>query len=196
MTPSARYTRTAMLLHWAVAALILGNLVLIWSVGLLPEDAVRPAINTHKSIGITVLGLALLRLLWRAAHPAPALPRAYPRWERAAAHAAHASLYVLIFAMPVSGWLHDSAWNGAAAHPMSLFGLFPWPRIAWVADLDPARKDVLHAQFGALHAWCSYGLYALLAAHLLGTAKHQWLDGHAELQRITPWSRTPAEPAE
>ena len=195
MTQTGRYTRIAMLLHWLVAALIVANVALIWTVDLLPEGDVRPVIDVHKSIGITVLGLAILRLLWRAAHRPPALP-AYPRWERMAAHAAHAALYALIFYMPISGWLHDSAWNGAATHPMRLFGLFEWPRIEIFSGLDPARRDVVHAQLGALHSWGSYILYALVAAHIAGALKHQWLDHHAELQRILPWGRSEADPAE
>ena len=101
----------------------------------------------------------------------------------------------MIFALPLSGWLHDSAWSGAASHPMRLFGLVPWPRIAIFGDLDPARRDAVHAQLGALHTWCGYVLYALLAAHVAGALKHQWWDRHAELQRILPWGRARQEPA-
>lgn len=185
-----------MLLHWLVAVLIMANVALIWTVDLLPDGIVRPVIDTHKSIGITVLGLAILRLLWRFSHKPPAIPCVYPTWERAAAHAAHAALYVLIFAMPLSGWLHDSAWTQAASHPMRLFGLFEWPRIEIFNGLDTARRDVLHSQLGALHTWCSYVLYALVAAHIIGALKHQWLDHHAELQRILPWGRVDATPGE
>ena len=74
MTRSERYTGTAMALHWLVALLVIGNLVLVWTIGSLPDAMVRPAIDTHKSIGITVLGLALLRVLWRLSHPPPPLP--------------------------------------------------------------------------------------------------------------------------
>ena len=77
-----RYTRVAMVLHWTVAVMIAINIVLIWIVELIPEGFVRPAIDTHKSLGITVMGLVLLHLLWRAANPPPALPAAYPSWER------------------------------------------------------------------------------------------------------------------
>lgn len=190
MIKSGRYTRIAMLLHWLIAALIVANVALIWSVDLLPDESVRPVIDTHKSIGITVLGLAILRVLWRVAHKPPAMPQAYARWERVAAHTAHGALYVIIFALPLSGWLHDSAWNAAASHPMRLFGLFEWPRIAIFNGYDPASRDVLHDQLGALHTWCGYILYALLAAHIIGALKHQWLDRQAELQRILPWGRT------
>ena len=186
MTAVDKYTRTAIILHWIVAVLIIANVVIGLSAEALPEAWVRSAVDTHKSIGITVLGLAVLRLLWRFSHPAPPLPASYPAWERIGAHAAHAALYVVIFGLPLSGWLHDSAWNGAAAHPMHLFGLIPWPRIAWLADLDPATKDRLHAQLFTVHWAFGLALYGLLAAHILGALKHQVLDREPELQRMLP----------
>ncbi len=124
-----RYTRTAMVLHWVVAVLIVGNVVLGLAADSLPEDWIRSAVDTHKSIGITVLGLAVLRLLWRFAHRPPPMPDSYARSERLGAHAAHVALYVLIFALPISGWMHDSAWNGGATHPVFLYGVIPWFRI-------------------------------------------------------------------
>ncbi|MFM9458759.1 cytochrome b, partial [Streptomyces europaeiscabiei] len=81
-----RYTGFAITLHWLVAVLIGANLVLIWSVNAVPDAYVRPLINTHKSIGITVLGLAILRLLWRVTHAPPSLPTQYQRWERRLSH--------------------------------------------------------------------------------------------------------------
>jgi cytochrome b561 len=72
-----RYTRTAMAFHWLIALVILANVAMIWIVGYLPDGMVRPVIDTHKSLGITVLGLAILRVLWRATHPAPPLPPSY-----------------------------------------------------------------------------------------------------------------------
>ena len=175
-----------MLLHWLVAALIIGNLVLVWTIGALPDRLVRPAIDTHKSIGITVLGLVLLRVLWRLSHRPPPLPPGTSRLERLGAHAAHLVLYGLILGLPLSGWIHDSAFKDAAAHPLRLFGLVPWPRIAPIMALDPARKEHVHAQWFAVHADLAYGLYALLALHVLAALKHQFVDRQPELQRM--WS--------
>ncbi|MDB5652545.1 MAG: cytochrome [Tardiphaga sp.] len=175
-----------MILHWLVAALIVVNVGLIWSVDWLPDDSVRLVIDAHKSTGITVLGLVLLRLLWRAAHPPPPLPEAYPRWERAAAHAGHIALYLLILALPLSGWMHDSAWKAAGEVPMYWYGLFQWPRIGWIMHIEPALKERLHDLFGGLHAWLSYVLYALFVLHVGAALKHQWWDKHAELQRMLP----------
>ncbi len=183
-----------MALHWLVALLVIGNLVLVWTIGFLPDPMVRPAIDTHKSIGITVLGLVLLRVLWRLSHPPPPLARAYPRRERLLAHGAHLALYALILGLPLSGWIHDSAFKDAAAHPLRLFGLVPWPRIGAIMALDPVRKEAVHATWFRIHGLLAYGLYALLALHLLGVLKHHLLDRDPVLQRMLPRRRL-AKPA-
>lgn len=181
----SRYTRTAVVLHWAVAALIVVNVGLAWSVDFLPDEWVRPVIDTHKSTGITVLGLVLLRILWRAAHPPPPMPLHYARWERWSAHVAHGVLYSLILLLPVSGWLHDSAWKDAASHPMTLFGLVPWPRIGFIESIEPVGKESLHTLFGIFHTGFGYVLYALLFLHIAGALKHQLIDRDPELQRMS-----------
>ena len=185
MTPKIqRYTRTAVLLHWVIAVLIIANVAITWVVDSLPDNWVRPAIDTHKSIGITVLGLALLRLLWRYAHPPPPLPASYPKWMQRSAHAAHGALYVLMIALPLSGWMHDSAWKDAATHPMRWFNLFTWPRIGWIMQVDPVRKESLHDLFGLAHTWLGYALYGLLVLHVAAALKHQFIDREPQLQRM------------
>jgi cytochrome b561 len=183
--PVLRYTRIAVVLHWVIAVLIVGNVALALGADSLPDAWVRPVIDTHKSIGITVLGLAVLRLLWRVGHPAPPLPDDYPRWQRIAAHVVHVALYGLILALPLSGWMHDSAWNAAATHPMKLFNLVPWPRISWILNLPAEEKERLHTVFGNAHTWLGYALYAMFALHVGAALKHQFIDKHRELQRIT-----------
>ena len=183
---TGRYTRLAMLFHWLIALGIVVNISLVWLVDEMPKSAERPMINTHKSIGLTVLGLAIMRVLWRWANPPPAFPKAYKRWERVSAHSAHIALYVLIFAIPLTGWIHDSAWKGAPGNPLVLFGVIPWFRIGWLAGLDPATKDVVHAQLFAVHEALGYALYALVALHVAGALKHQLIDRQPELQRMIP----------
>ena len=177
-----RYTRTAVVLHWLVAVLIIANVALALSADSLPDEWVRPVIDAHKSTGITVLGLVLLRILWRIGHPPPPLPRSYARWERFAAHGA---LYALMLLLPLSGWLHDSAWKDAATHPMQLFGLVPWPRIGFIQSIEPVTKESLHDLFGTFHTAFGYILYGLLALHVAGALKHQLIDRNPELQRMS-----------
>lgn len=179
-----KYTRVAVLLHWLIATLIVVNVLLVWTVDLFPEAWGRPIIDTHKSIGITVLGLALMRVLWRLTHRPPALPAAYPQWQHRAAHAVHLLLYVVMIALPVSGWLHDSAWKDAASHPMRLFGLFEWPRIAAIANVEPVAKESLHDAFGEVHELFGFLLYGLYVLHVGAALKHQFRDRFPELQRM------------
>src|ERR1700676_5162314 len=80
-----------------------------------PAAWIRPAIDLHKSFGLTVLGLVLVRILWRLSHPAPPFPSGYRRLERVGAHVPHILLYGLIFLLPISGWLHDSAFKGCGS---------------------------------------------------------------------------------
>jgi len=181
-----RYTRPAILLHWLIAALMILNIALILTVEQFPDEWVRPVVHTHKSLGITVLGLVIVRILWRATHRPPEMPGSYGRLERWAAHAAHGALYLLMVLLPLSGWMHDSAWKDAATHPMQLFGLVPWPRIGWIMGIEPVLKETLHTVFGAVHAWAGYVLYVLFALHVLGALKHQFMDGEPELQRMLP----------
>jgi cytochrome b561 len=183
---TGRYTRTAIALHWLIALGVVANVALAWTWPHLADESVRPAIDTHKSIGVTVLGLATMRLLWRYSHRPPPLPTGYALWEVRASKLTHALLYVLILAMPLTGWIMDSAWKDAATHPMAWFGLFQWPRIGFIMNLDPAVREPMHGIFGAAHIWLSRLLYALFALHVAGALKHQLIDGERELQRMLP----------
>ena len=185
--PVQRYNGLAMALHWLVAALILVNIV----AGLVAQSkgkdpSAQGIIDIHKSIGLTILGLVVLRLLWRWARTPPAFPRAYAPWERKAAHAAHWALYALMFLLPLTGYIHDSAWKAAPTHPIMLYGLVEFPRLAFVKALDPSTKEAVHSGFAAAHLYLGYLLYLMLGLHLLGVVKHQAIDREPELQRMLP----------
>lgn len=186
-----RYTRTAVVLHWLIAVLIIGNLVFAWIINSLPDAMTRPAIDLHKSIGLTVLGLVLLRIPWRLTHRPPPLPSRYPWLERVGAHAAHLLLYGLILALPISGWVHDSAFKDAAAHPLTLFWTVPWFRIGAIRNLPPGVKEQVHATWFQIHVVLGYALCAVLALHVLGALKHQFIDRDPEFGRILYWRRRP-----
>ena len=182
---AGRYTRIAIILHWLIAAMVISNIILAWIFHTAPAEIAQPYTNAHKTIGITVLGLALLRLLWRIGHRPPPLSPEIPRWQRVAARIGHAGLYFIILAMPLSGWIYDSAWEYAADVPIDVFGLFEMPRIGWVVDIPPEPKKVLDVIAGKVHVWLSYLLYVLLGSHLIGAIKHQWFDRVPTLQRMT-----------
>lgn len=184
-----RYTSIAITLHWLIAIAMIVNIALAWAWPNVPDAQVRPLIDSHKSLGITVLALALLRLLWRLSHRPPALPPGYKPWEKNLAHAAHLGLYFIIFAMPITGWVMDSAWDRAAQNPNFYFGLFEWPRLSFIMALDPATKKQVHDIFGEAHELIAYLVYVLVALHIAGALKHQFLDGKRELQRIWYWGQ-------
>ena len=187
--PIQRYNRTAMTLHWVVAALIFVNVVLGLSAQYAADAHVRPLIDMHKSIGLTVLGLVLLRILWRLSHKPPPMPRSYPGIEKVAAHAAHIALYAVILLLPLSGYLHDSAWTGGATHPLVWFGILHLPRMPIIKSFDPATKTHLHAVFAAAHTYIGYVLYGLVGLHLLGVLKHHLIDRESEISRMLPAGR-------
>ena len=178
-----RYSGVAVLLHWLIAAAILYNLYVaefVWS------DAVDPArssIELHKSLGLTVLGLAVLRLLWRFSHQPPALLPA-KRWEHKLATGTHHTLYLLMFLVPLAGWLHDSAWKAAASHPLVLYGVVPFFRLPGFAGMADATKDQWHDWFMAAHSIGAKLLIAALILHLAGALKHQFVDRQPEFRRM------------
>jgi cytochrome b561 len=186
MTTSTKYTKTAIFLHWLVALLLIANVVLGWTAEIFPEERIRLAIDTHKSLGITVLGLVLLRILWRMGHPPPALPHAFGRTERVLATLGHVGLYALMLGIPLSGWMHDSAWKDAATHPMQLFYTVPWPRIGLITELQAPFKEQLHDLFGLVHTYLNWGLVALFAIHLGAVLKHHLQDSEPVLDRMLP----------
>ncbi len=183
MTLPDRYTTPAIVFHWLIAALIAVNVAMIWLIDSFPESWARPTINLHKSIGLTVLGLALMRVLWRATHTPPAeLPA--PKWQHAVANLTHLALYAIIIGLPLTGYMHDSAFKAAAEHPLMLFGLIEVPRIGWIESIAQPDKEVLHKTFFAWHSAFATALYALFVLHVAGALKHQWLDKQRELQRM------------
>ncbi len=172
--PSTRYTTTAIVLHWIVAIGIIANVILAWVFEYIPDAHIRLAIDTHKSLGITLLGFALLRLLWRFTHQPPAYPIKQNVLEKFLAKATHAMLYFLMLMLPISGWVHDSAWIAAPEIPMNLFGLFEWPRISYVMELGAEAKKTVHTITGYMHTYFSYALYALVFLHVSAALMHHF----------------------
>jgi len=184
LTP--RYTMIAIALHWIVAPLMIVNILLGLFAEKLPDDWIRPVIDTHKSIGVTLLGLILLRVFWRIGHRPPPFSAGMRLWERVLAHFAHFGLYVLMLWMPITGWLHDSAWKAAPEIPLKWFGLFEVPRIGWVMNQPAETKEDLHTLFGTMHQIAGYLLFWLVILHIAGALKHQFIDKEHEFRRIWP----------
>lgn len=180
-----RYSGVAVVLHWLVALGILYNLIAMLVVD---DDARgRPFIELHKSIGITVLGLVLLRILWRAGHKPPVLLPSAP-WERVLATGVHHLLYLLMVLVPLSGWLMNSAsLNKATGLPygIDLFHVVPWFNLPFFGAMDAAGKEHWHHILGIMHGGVlKLALWVALALHIAGALKHQFMDRQKLLQRM------------
>lgn len=176
--PSAatRYTRPAIALHWLIAGLIACGFALGWIMTGLPFSPQKLKFYSwHKWIGMTVLGLAILRALWRLRHPAPpSEPMA--AWQHTLAEFAHGMLYALMFALPLSGWLYSSA----AGYPVVYLGLVQLP------DLIAKNKELAKALV-QIHESFGYLLLATVGLHVLGALKHHFVDRDATLRRMLSW---------
>ena len=188
-TPRAfpRYSGVAMALHWAIALLI----VLEIGLGLRmegPPGAITFAVyQLHKSIGITILALTLVRIGWRWTHRPPP-PGDGPSWEKRLAHLVHIGFYAMLLAIPLSGWLIVSA--SRTGIDTVLFGLVPFPHIPGVPGLEPAPKAAVEDAAETAHRLLGYALYGLLALHVLGALKHHVKDRDQGLARILPGPAT------
>jgi len=179
---SSNWGTIAKAFHWLIALLIITNLGLgYWAEGLAVSPTKVEAFYWHKSIGLTVLWLALLRLLWRFTNPSPRLPSDMSGWERALAHTSHVLLYVLMIAMPLSGWVIHSAAN----FPLDLYGVFPVPDIIPASADESAVGDLAKAA----HYWMFITICGLLALHVLGALKHHIVNRDTVLRRMLPFSR-------
>ena len=173
---SRRYGATAQALHWIVAGLIVIQYLLAKMAAHFPLGARKLALLAeHKSFGMTVLVLAVIRLAWRLKNPPPPLPTDTHHVERLLARVAHASIYVLLFAMPLSGWLMSSAKN----YSVSWFGVFSWPNL-----IEP--NEVAFGFLKTLHHFLSNLLFAIASLHILAALKHHFWNKDAVLLRMLP----------
>lgn len=176
---TARYTATAMLLHWLMALLIFAAFPLgLYMADLKLSPTKLQLISYHKWIGIIVLLLAVLRLLWRATHKPPALPDTLAAWQQRTSTAVHHALYLLLFAVPLSGWLMSSA----KGFQTVLFGVLPLP------DLVSKNKELGHL-LGSVHESLNYLLLALVLVHIAAALKHRFVDRDDILDRMLPFRR-------
>lgn len=173
----ARYTRTAQIFHWLMFVLIIGALIVGFYMGELPRSPFKlQVVSLHKWNGVTILLLALMRVTWRVLNPPPPLPSTMPGWQQNAAHWLHRALYLLIIAMPMSGWLMSSA----KGFPVVWFGVLPLP------DLVEKNHD-LGELLEKVHEVLAFALIGLLVLHVLAALKHHVIDRDNVLSRMLPW---------
>lgn len=181
----ARYSTVAILLHWTIAALLVLAVGLAWYADNTDTTA---ALQLHKPVGITILLLTVIRLGWRLINPAPPLSSHLKPWERFLARAVHVLFYVLLLALPLSGWAMVSASKLITVYPINMFGLFDWPALSFLTNLEPGQRKAVHETLEAAHhLFAKIIIYGLIPLHVLGALKHQVLDKDNELARMIPF---------
>jgi cytochrome b561 len=175
-------------LHWLTFLLILGLVPVGLLMDELPNSAFKVQVYAlHKSFGLTVLALTLLRLLWRLLAGAAPRLEGTPAWQHALAQTVHAAMYALLLLIPLSGWLY----NSASGFPLQWFGLFGLPRLS---GYNPEVKEFAHEA----HELLFYVLAVLVLLHAAAALKHHYFDRDATLARMLPLAgkRGEAAPAE
>jgi cytochrome b561 len=175
----AQYTGTAKVLHWLMALLIIG----LFALGQYMSDlSMSPRklllYSWHKWVGVTVFFLLLVRIGWRVTHQPPALPEQMSKLQRLASHIGHALLYLLMLAIPISGWLMSSA----KGYQTVWFGVLPIPDML---GKDKQLGDALAELHGALNGL----LMLIVVVHVLAALKHHFIDRDHVLRRMLPSSK-------
>lgn len=169
-------------IHWLTVLAVLGLVIVGLVMQELPNSPTKIQVYAlHKSVGLTVLALTLLRLLWRLVAGAPPPVPGTPRWQVLAAQATHGALYVLLLAMPLSGWLY----NSASGFPLKWFGLFGLPKLSgYDAEVKAFALE--------MHEWGFIALLALVALHAGAALWHHYSHRDATLARMLPGVSPPA----
>jgi len=187
-----RYGDVAMSFHWLIAILLISNIC----VGLYMADLPRSdpskfvLFQTHKSIGLTVLVLSILRVGWRLMNPVPALPAGMNPALRGAAHVSHFLLYFLIVFIPLTGWIMVSA--SPLGNPTSYFGLFDWPNLPLFTGMTREQLHPIHETWESAHVFLAWSAIVLIPIHVLAALYHYFIRRDGVLQRM--WFGTHVEP--
>jgi cytochrome b561 len=175
-----RYTATAQTLHWLIALLIVLQFGLAKMAAHLPLGMRKLSLLAeHKSVGMMLLVIAVVRLAWKFTHAPPPLPAQMPRVEQWLAKASHFSFYVILFAMPLSGWLMSSAKN----YSVSWFGVFTWPNL-----IEP--NEAAFNRLKAMHHLLANLLIAIASLHIFAALKHHFWNRDDVLIRMLPICRS------
>jgi len=181
---SQRYPAAAIVLHWAIALLLMANLAVGLRMGMLSGMDQFRMFQLHKSFGIAVLLLTVIRVLTRLTYKAPPYPAGLPGWQRRLAGTVHLGFYAIMLGLPITGWIVVSA------SPLNirtlLFGLVPWPHIEPLTQLPLAERTSIAEQIGDVHIALTYATYGLIALHLAGALKHQFSGSVSIFYRMIP----------
>jgi cytochrome b561 len=169
-----RYNPVSQALHWLTAAFVLAVLPLAWVAISLPNGEAKGSMFVlHKSVGLTIFAIVVIRIVWRMIYPAPADPAA-PKALEVISRINHWLLYAIFLIMPISGWLL-SALSGRST---PYFWLFTIPGLE--------KNEALSKTFATIHVLGQYAVYLLVALHILGTAWHLVIRRDGLLERMLP----------
>lgn len=175
-----RYTPVAMGLHWIIAFVMLATLSLGLYMSDLPLSPTKLRYYSwHKWAGVTVFLLVIVRALWRLTHVPPPTNATMPYWQQALARYGHGALYVLMFAIPLTGWLMSSAKGFQTVY----FGVIPLPDLL-------AKDKELGELLNLVHKSLNYALLTILAGHTAAALKHHFIDKDDILVRMLPGKKT------
>ncbi len=163
-------------LHWLIALLVIFMLLLGLTMGNFPKPFKYTLYAIHKSTGLTILLLMLIRLAWRLINVTPTLPQHLPHWQQIAARISHALLYITLIAMPLSGWVMSTA----AGKPTTFWWLFTIN-----APFVPASK-ALAGSARQLHGILAWTIVTLLTIHIIAALKHHFYHKDTILKRMLP----------
>ncbi|MBL0122499.1 MAG: cytochrome b [Betaproteobacteria bacterium] len=171
-----RFTSTAITLHWLVAAMMVISVAIgLYMTGLKLSPDKLKLYSWHKWVGVTIFMLVAIRAAWRLSHASPPMPASMPAWQRHTANAAHILLYVLMFAIPLSGWLMSSAKGFQTVY----FGVIPLPDLL-------GKNEALGELLQEVHRLLNYTFIAIVAVHVAAALKHHFIDKDDVMQRMLP----------
>lgn len=174
---NAGYAGTAKFLHWLILALLIAQFIVAWSMPDIGRNTpLTTIISLHFSIGVLVLAVAVVRLAWRLTHGEPEPEDGLPPWQAQSARFLHWLLYLLLFVVPILGWINAS-WRGMA---VTLFGLFELPKL--IATRAPGWN-----WSGDIHMLlANYALLGLIGLHVAAALYHHFLRRDGVLRRMLP----------
>lgn len=183
------YSPVAIVLHWILAITILSMVFMGWYMEDLREELlsggsvtiaeVQSLYNLHKTVGLTILALSLLRLVWRLTHPVPGLPQAMKPWEKQVATGTHWLFYALMIGLPIGGWMASSA----SPFPSYFFNN---PELA-IPRLPVPQDSGFEDAMGSAHGAGAWAVLVLTALHVGAALKHQFIDRDNLLARMLPF---------
>lgn len=172
-----RYTRTAIVLHWLVLALLVAQYAIGWTMPHIGRNTpVTTLISLHFSIGVLILGVIVVRLIWRIIHGEPASEAGIPPWQVHSARVIHRLLYLLLIVVPLLGWVNAS-YRGM---PITLFGLVHVPQLAGVHAAGWGWTGDIHTLVA------EYAILPLVGLHVAAALYHYFIRRDRVLQRMLP----------